>query len=305
MLRPIQIAAAVLAIAGNAGNAGAQSAGLPRGAPNSPIERSVAAPAQAAATTHGSWTRGPGTYSFTICAGGARIGSPVGAISPLFQRVALTASVCDIAPPSGTTVSIAIQAWGAGGGGGGGRPGDSGKGGPSGGGGGGGGYATLTQTVAAPITGSIVWTVTVGAGGTAGPIITPQTQAPYIAGSGGASQVQAGGANGPVLVSATGGVGGQPSSFGPPTAGQGGAPGHGSVNSWTGTAGYAGSLTGGCSGAAGGLGGAGGGPGRINDGGAGGHGGYFHAFPTCTAAGQNYQLAAGARGGDGKVVLSW
>ena len=330
MPRSIQVAAAVLVIAAAAGSAGAQPAGAtygartaalaaapaqpaltPSGSRTSPTEKPAAAAARAVATPHGSWTHGPGTYSFTICAAGVRAGSPVGEAAPLFQRVALTTSAapatCDVVLPSGTTASIAIQVWSGGGGGGGGMAGGSqaftGLVGVGGQGGGGGGYATLTQTVAAPLTGSVVWTVAVGAGGTAGAALTATSaiNGQYQGGKGGASQVRVG-AGGPVLVSATGGGGGNPAQT---QNGNGGLPGHGSVNGWTGTAGYIGGAMQICSGGAGGLGGAGGGPGRINDGGAGGHGGYTHSFPHCTSAGQDYQLAAGLKGGDGKVVLTW
>ena len=286
MLRPIQVAAAVLAIATAAGSAGAQTAVAPYGSRTALVQQPAEVATRAVAAPHGSWTHGPGTYSFTICAAGVRVGSPVGEASPLFQRAALTTRAdptpCDVVLPSGTSTSVAIQVWS---------------------GGGGGGYATLTQAVAAPLTGSVVWTVTVGGGGTAGAALTATSSlsGQYQGGKGGTSQVRVG-ASGPVLVSATGGGGGNPAQT---QSGNGGLPGHGSVNGWAGTAGYIGGAMQICSGGAGGLGGAGGGPGRINDGGAGGHGGYTHSFPHCTSAGQDYQLAAGLKGGDGKVTLTW
>ena len=311
MLRPIQVAAAVLAIATAAGSAGAQTAVAPYGSRTALVQQPAEVATRAVAAPHGSWTHGPGTYSFTICAAGVRVGSPVGEASPLFQRAALTTRAdptpCDVVLPSGTSTSVAIQVWSGGGGGGGGMAGGSqaftGLVGVGGQGGGGGGYATLTQAVAAPLTGSVVWTVTVGGGGTAGAALTATSSlsGQYQGGKGGTSQVRVG-ASGPVLVSATGGGGGNPAQT---QSGNGGLPGHGSVNGWAGTAGYIGGAMQICSGGAGGLGGAGGGPGRINDGGAGGHGGYTHSFPHCTSAGQDYQLAAGLKGGDGKVTLTW
>ncbi|MCI3133142.1 hypothetical protein [Phenylobacterium aquaticum] len=258
---------------------------------------------------HGSWTRGPGTYSFTICKAEPATG-------PVAAGQGRGGGDCDITLPAGQSILITIQVWGAGGGGGGGTIGGvQGSGGDGGNGGGGGGYAKRTQPIYAPAAGVDVWTANVGAGGAGGHEVlmydNTTVSVGAVGGDGGASSVLEDGPNGPFVVSATGGHGGNPSGtvrnpvqLLPSVAGQG------SVNSWMGTSGLRGGYGANCSGGPGGLGGAGGGPGRtgagyVNDGGAGGHGGYYHHVPRCTAASQNALLDDGARGGGGKVTLTW
>jgi hypothetical protein len=278
----------------------ARPAGANLAVPLSPTHQLSPAVTPTAPLPHGSWTRRAGTYSFTICKAGAQTGA------------------CDIVLSAGASLPVAIQVWGAGGGGAGGEGGGGACarcGGMSGGGGGGGGYASLTKTVLAPANGPSVWTVTVGTGGTAGQKSTDpwnsSVSASLAGGDGVTSSVVADGIGGPVIVSATGGIGGNPHmTVNNQVRPIPGAPGTGSVGGWTGTRGYvSGSSGGACGGAAGALGGAGGGPGRtgpgyFNDGGDGGHGGYAHTLG-CLAESKNHLLTDGSRGGDGKVTLTW
>lgn len=220
----------------------------------------------------GSWTRGPGTYSFIVGA----FGTPFDDYKP------------DLIACPGTTFKIKMEVWGAGGYG---KPGDNGSGcdGGSGGrGGGGGGYAVLSVPVTVPTCGVKIYWITVGSGGT------------WSINNGGITQVRNINSSGTSILKATGGVGGA----------TGGAGGIGSINSWAGVQGFPSSPAGHCHGTIGGLGGAGGGPGSIgNDGGAGGHGGYANCvdllYP-CTEHGTGYPyLMPGIDGGNGRVVFSW
>ena len=238
--------------------------------------------------SHASWTRGYGNYTFSVCSSG-----------------------CDLVGAAGLTVPVKIEAWGGGAGGGGGEDAIGGRGGNGGGGGGGGGYATTTIMVTFPSTGKLLYYVQVGSGGPGGHIVDPRNY--RDGGYGGHSFVRVNSSGGPLIVQANGGIPGTSGYVVPGWSGygNGGAPGGGSINGWSGTAGYHGQNVSGCNGGAGGYGGAGGGPGRtgpgyINDGGNGGHGGYYHTGAlSCNSHGMNYLLAEGAPGGGGKVVFSW
>ena len=284
------------------------------------------------ATSHGTWTRGPGVYAFRICAAeifrgtASAVGLPEGGgIAPPASddsgrgRSAGAASGsqataghsgCDIVLGFFGTTSITIEGWGGGGGGGTGAGQSSGKpiGGEGGGGGGGGGYGKKILTVQALTSGAIVWYVQVGSKGAGG--LTTGVASVRDGGHGGLSQVRVGTASGAVLVSSTGGTGGYAgySSFG----NNGGGPGVGAPNPWAGTSGLPGGDPTSCDGMAGGFGGAGGGPGRtgpgyINDGGNGGHGGYRNSspLPQCLNHGSDYLLTGGVKGGDGLVKITW
>ena len=236
---------------------------------------------------HGSWTQGPGVYTFTIC----------------------SAITCNINGTPGQSIPVTIEAWGAGGGGGGGRSNYDMHGGSGGGGGGGGGYGKTTITTTVPSSGMVVLSIIVGNGGGPGPVLS--SQGPGLAG--GFSDVRFNNSTGALVLKATGGTGGGPGS--PGASHSGGTPGGGgtgTINNWAGGAGGTGAVVSGCNGGGGGLGGPGGGPGRmgpgyINDGGNGGHGGYLRSltFPTCIAASDNYGLTPGVVGGNGKVTLVW
>lgn len=232
---------------------------------------------------HGTWTRGPGTYSFSAC----------------------DDSPCDIVGSPGQTAAVTLEAWSGGGAGAGGATAAEKMGGPGGGGGGGGGYAKAIVNVVIPANGTLNYYVAVGSGGAIGPNQVTHRDDGF---DGGATEIRLSNAGGTLLVKATGGQGGKegyrPFMVGP----IGGQPGTGVLGSpWAGTPGGAGAVVSGCNGGAGGLGGAGGGPGRINDGGIGGHGGYYNNTfnPTCTAHGLNYERSEGAAGGNGKVVITW
>jgi len=89
-------------------------------------------------TPHGSWEKGPGNYTFTICSAN-----------------------CTVTAPSGTQLALAMELWGPGGAGGWGAETRGGAGG-----GGGGGYLDDSRTVIVPADGSTLsWTITVGASG--------------------------------------------------------------------------------------------------------------------------------------------
>jgi len=306
MSRQSQIAAIVLALAATSANAPAQTAtrsgstALPSvslaaksatqttetkdNAAVRTIPRQVPAPAPAFVAPHGSWTRGPGTYSFKVC--------PTAEVSPIHPK-AVAGAVCDIFLPSGRSVTVTIQAWGGGGGGGSGKsaagslPGGGGQG------GGGGGYASLTQTIVAPNLGSVVWSVIVGAGGAGG----SQGASGH---NGGDSKVRA---NNSDIISANGGGLGPDGSFSSGIANGG----HGWPTGSSGSNGTMGAHPdyGACAGGGGGSGGTGGGPGQINNGGSGGHGGYAHRIPKCTSEGLNNLLSPGGGGGNGRVTLTW
>jgi hypothetical protein len=237
--------------------------------------------------THGSWTQGYGTYSFTVCATGT------------------TGTPCNINGAPGQSIPITIETWGGGGGGGGGETGNTCCGGAGGGGGGGGGYAKTTITAVVPST-YFVFVGHGGQGGAGGVVNGVYGQH---------TDVRLGNnLNGLLVLAAEGGGGGAHAqgNMGGGTSMPGGVGGKGTINNWAGTAGYNGGSGSTCNGHAGGLGGAGGGPGRtgpgyINDGGNGGHGGYYHhvVSPTCTAHGQDYELSDGITGGNGKVTFVW
>jgi AbiV family abortive infection protein len=291
------------------------------------------------AQAHGTWVRGPGTYSVTVCAesvvtqvghvyanarvgdggpngggqlaenaAGAKRSAPVITPPPPPPPVA-----CDITGVPHAPVALTFETWGGGGGGSAGAPGRhkttpfTAPGGSGGGGGGGGGYGKQTLSTTIPVSGITTYSVTVGSAGAAG---VPSTlYAPTNGQSGGLSQVRFNSTSGPLIVQGTGGAGGH---WGNLLAyGAGGAPGGGNPNGWSGTNGYNGGVAGAhdCNGAGGGLGGAGAGPGRtgpgyVNDGGNGGHGGYTNTL-LCTAHGVNYLLSPGAAGGYGQVKISW
>lgn len=240
------------------------------------------------AGSHGSWIKGPGIHSFTVCSSGTQ---------------------CTLVAPAGQPIPIKIETWGGGGGGGGGGNAQA-YGGDGGGGGGGGGYATTTVTVV-PSSGTLTYYVWVGDGGIGGKTIDPL--ALRQGGPGGRTYVRQGSSTGQSVLQADGGAGGQtgtPIAYGYP-GGAGGAAGSGTVNGWSGTVGYHGGLVTGCNGGGGGLGGAGGGPGRtgpgyVNDGGNGGHGGYYNGgIFSCNSHGMDYLLSEGVPGGSGKVNFSW
>ncbi|MEI9989794.1 MAG: hypothetical protein WDM86_07115 [Rhizomicrobium sp.] len=177
---------------------------------------------------HGSWVRGPGTYTFTACANGG---------------------ACNVVAAPGQSVAVTFEVWGAGGGGGGGEDGSIAAG-RGGGGGGGGGYAKTVATVAIPQVGVTRLYVIVGAGASGG--LTASSNANQMNGGyGGNTVVWTDAFYGTQLVRATGGAGGG-TGVGPSygyNGGQGGGPGSGSTNGWSGTAGYHGGVTSGCNGA--------------------------------------------------------
>ena len=225
------------------------------------------------AVTHGTWMQGPGTYAVTVCASG-----------------------CIITGAPGTTINLAIEAWGAGGGGGGGQEALTGPNGTSGGGGGGGGgYTPGWTAVIVPASGTTTtYQVVVGIGGTPG----------YSGGSGGVSEVRRVG--GQIVVGATGGArGGVGTVFG----GNGGAGGINSAGGQGNTVSHSGSVGASvttCNGGGGGAGGAGSGPGAINNGGNGGHGGYYNKLlDGCTSKGSMFGLSAGSAGANGRVKIVW
>ncbi len=238
---------------------------------------------------HGSWTKGPGTYSFKVAAFG---------------------TTADINGCPGQSITITIETWGGGGGGGGGQSSRPNNGGAGGSGGGGGGYGKTTINVVVPSSGTDTYSVKVGSGGLAGQPLTSLSNSPYIleqGGLGGFSEVRRPGWYSLSLVlKSTGGIGGQWGYYAT-TAGGGGS---GTINNWSGASGYNGGVVSGCNGGAGGLGGAGGGPGAIgNNGGNGGDGGYYNAgawnLGGCTSQSQNNGQTPGVAGGNGKVVFTW
>ena len=239
--------------------------------------------------SHGTWTSpGPGTYYFTVCPNDP---------------------TCNINGTSGEYVAITVEAWGAGGGGGGGQPEAGNAGGNGGGGGGGGGYGKTTFNAIVSSSVGINYFVRVGAGGVNGTTAGPF--AGRSGGPGGLSEIRHYYSGGTLVLKATGGKGGTVGQGGG-GAGFGGAGGSGTINNWSGLVGGTGAVVNTCNGGAGGLGGPGGGPGRtapgyINDGGNAGHGGYLHslAFPTCTAKSNNFGLAPGVAGGNGRVKFTW
>ncbi len=241
--------------------------------------------------THGSWTRGAGTYVFTACAYG---------------------TTCDLQGNAGQNVSVKLEVWSAGGGGGAGEHGTI-LGGRGGGGGGGGVYTSRIVTITIPASGISSLYVLAGTAGARG-YVDPGVNQTVNGQPGGNSTIWTGSLySGSVLISANGGGGGH-SGVGPAYGyndGVGGATGQAASTDWAGTAGYNGGVTSGCNGAAGGLGGAGGGPGRtgpgyFNDGGGGGHGGYHrNGWFSCNSASMDYALSNGSPGGDGRVVISW
>ncbi len=239
-----------------------------------------------ATINHGSWTQGPGVYTFTVCA----------------------ATTCNINGTPGQSVPVTIEAWGGGGGGGGGRPHHDLHGGTGGGAGGGGGYGKTTIAATVPSSGMVVLSIVVGNGG--GPGATGSAVAGGL--DGGFSDVRFYSSAGALVLKATGGFGGKKQHQNASTGGAPGVGGTGTVNNWAGGAGGTGAVVSGCNGGGGGLGGPGGGPGRtgpgyVNDGGNGGHGGYFRSltFPTCLAASDNYGMTPGVVGGNGRVTLVW
>lgn len=237
---------------------------------------------------HGLWTRGPGTYSFTVGAQG---------------------TAANINRSAGQSIPITMEVWGAGGGGGSGEivGGTNGEGGDGGGGGGGGGYATTTINVIVPLSGTVKYYIRVGSGGTAGQLNFNN------GGNGEFSEVRLNNSTGYIVLIATGGIGGIMGNDSHSGSGRGGNGGSGTLNNWSGLKGGDGAIDlATCNGGSGGLGGPGGGPNRsgpgyFNDGGNGGHGGYYRNLvdPTCVSASANYQLEPGAAGGNGRVVFTW
>lgn len=246
------------------------------------VQRAPTSLARPAAVTHGTWEKGPGTYTVTLCSSG-----------------------CTIDGAPGTTINVVIEVWSAGGGGGrGGAMNVATHGSAGGGGGGGGAYAKATLPVVVPASGTTLgYQVVVGSGGAA----VGNSQSGTGIGTGGTSEVRKTG--GLVMLRATGG-GGANIPF-PPHGGTGGTGGvvtdGGGSMSAAGHPGGTGASVNTCNGGAGGLGGVGSGPGAINNGGAGGHGGYYHHLfnPTCTAASMGYGLSSGTAGGNGLVKITW
>jgi hypothetical protein len=233
---------------------------------------------------HGSWSAGPGNYTFGVC--------PYG-------------TTCNLIASAGTSIPITFEVWSGGGGGGGGGNANS-TAGNGGGGGGGGGYAKTTITVVVP-NGVLPYVISVGAGGGGGAKVGSSSDRKGQPGGGSGIQL---GSN-PYLY-ATGGLGGEggsPDILG--AWGGGGVQGGGNYDSWNGTAGYHGGPHAICRGGAGGYGGAGGGPGRtgpgyVNDGGDGGHGGYLNqGLFSCNKESQNHLQGTGVPGGNGKVKITW
>lgn len=247
------------------------------------VQMAPPAVARIAAVTHGTWEKGPGTYTVTLCSSG-----------------------CIINGAPGTTINVVVEVWSAGGGGGSGGGVSAGDdhGSAGGGGGGGGAYAKATQQVLLPASGTPVsYQVVVGTGGAA----VGYSQSGTGIGAGGASEVKKVG--GLVVLRATGGGGANiPFQQHGGTGGTGGVvTDGGGATSAAGHPGGDGAYVNTCNGGGGGLGGVGSGPGAINNGGAGGHGGYYHHLvnPTCTAASMGYALSAGAAGGNGFVRITW
>ncbi|CAN1562881.1 hypothetical protein MCEMIH16_02742 [Caulobacteraceae bacterium] len=249
------------------------------------------------------WTRGPGVYSFRICAksvagenpnlqlgdaasfgkpggdsssgaGGAGIAgsSSAGASSAPRggSRVAGAAAVagmgggCDMTGLPRQSVTLTIEAWGGGGGGGGGASQSLGK--PMGGegGGGGGGGGYGKKVLTVQVPMSGAIVWYVQVGSKGAGGLTTGAASVRDGGNGGLSQVRVGTASGAVLVSSTGGRGGN---AGYSSFGNnGGGPGVGTPDPWAGTSGLPGGDPTGCDGMAGGFGGAGGGPGRTGPG---------------------------------------
>lgn len=247
---------------------------------------------------HGSWTQGPGTYTFNICASGT------------------SGALCNINGAPGQSITITMETWGAGGGGGGGewtRTVSLGNkyGGSGAGGGGGGGYAKKTIAVVVPTSGAlVVYYVKVGAAGASGQL--SGLVSVINGGSGGLTEARLNNASGTLVLQASGGNGGITGNnhiTGP----VGGAGGNGLIGEpWAGAPGFIGGVANTCNGQAGGLGGAGAGPGRtgpgyINDGGNGGHGGYYKSIvnPTCLAHDLYWGKTPGDAGGNGKVHFVW
>lgn len=150
---------------------------------------------------HGSWTQGPGTYAFRVCADNR---------------------TCNVTGDPGQSIPIAMEVWGGGGGGGGGLI-------PYGGyGGGGGGYSKLTIAVVVPASGITAFYVAVGVGGTGGLLRGP-------GGPGGPSEVRYAFPNGITALKAAGGKGGGNGGHGDTCNGQAGGIGEigggpGSIN---------------------------------------------------------------------------
>ncbi len=224
---------------------------------------------------HGSRTFGPGEHAFTVCNSG-----------------------CDLSGDPSQPIAVTFEVLGCGGGGGAGKTdGVGGRGG--GGGGGGGGYGRTTIQVWIPPNHQQSYLVTVGSWGVGMDIGS------WTPTDGGATQVKS--PLGDVVVRATGGKGGRSTLTG---GGPGGAPGTGTGDSWSGTAGQAGGPAANCNGGPGGSGGAGGGPGRtgpgyVNDGGDGGAGGYLRYAPNCTSRQENWGLRPGLSGKGGKATIKW
>ena len=262
----------------------------------------------------GTWTRGPGVYSFKICAtsvanpnqergraaslgkfekevdASSGVGGPAGiagsssagaASAPRGGSRASAAAAgvsrgggCDINGFPGQSVTLTIEAWGGGGGGSGGLPGVSG---PSLGGigGSGGGGAGYGRAIVT-VTVPIVGATTyfVRVGAGGAGGDGGAFNSSAASVSGGKSEVRINSASGPLVASGAGGARGLYDYMG--GGGWGGVPGSGTPDSWAGTAGYPGTPGGQCNGGAGGFGGAGGGPGRTGPGyiGDGGDGGH-------------------------------
>lgn len=233
--------------------------------------------------TTGTWVRGPGTYTVTVCDDG-----------------------CTIVGPSGKAVDVTVEAWAGGGGGAAGTQWTR-----AGGGGGGGAYATTKTSVTVPHNGTLTLQVIVGAGGSPGLMLYGVSS--QSGQSGGTSKVTSalGG-----MVEASGGRGGGVGSV--TSGGAGGLTplGFGTgPNMRAGQVGGAGADPDTCNGGGGGGGGMGGGPEAltngglaINNGGNGGHGSYQHRIipgKSCTAHGTGYGRTDGFAGGNGRIKISW
>ncbi len=231
---------------------------------------------------HGTWSQGPGTYSFTVCA----YGTP-----------------CNINDIPGRSISILMKVWGGGGGGGGGKSASS-SGGSGAGGGGGAGYGNTTLIVGVPSSGTHTYYVRVGSGGVGGQIASNGVSGEF-------SEIRLNSSGGAIVLKGNGGSGGNAGN-----SLNGGSGGEGSTDYAGGSSIYG--ITYGSSGSSGdtgsddchgGDGGGGGFPGAqgAGHGGSGGHGGYMHhlVFPSCTEQSQNNGLTPGVAGENGKVTMSW
>lgn len=217
---------------------------------------------------HNSWTKGPGTYTFSL--------GPPG-------------SGANIIACPGQSIPITMEVWGGGG------CGEYGLDNPpnfGGGGGGGGGYAKTIEIATTPFVGKLIYYIEIGRGGQ---ICYNYGIAAPLSMNGRPSSIKIGQTQ--LVLGASGGISGM-GRFG-------GAGGSGATTN--GQAGANGTIAQSCIGGALGPGGAGSGPNiHINDGGNGGNGGYGHFYlNTCPFDGHNSAWYTPTNGGDGRVVITW